>query len=84
MADDNILDGETNDEEEQIIDQPLGDEHSAFMDDEELHDQLANEGESDDRTALTAAHQGSRATSTPADSSGAFTPAVDEDLLGAG
>ncbi|MCZ6846397.1 MAG: calcium-binding protein, partial [Alphaproteobacteria bacterium] len=84
MADDNILDGETNTEEEQIIDQPAGDEHSAFMDDEELHDQLPNEGESDDRTALTAAHQGSRATSTPADSSGEFTPAVDEDLLGAG
>ncbi|MCZ6454563.1 MAG: hypothetical protein O6909_10015, partial [Alphaproteobacteria bacterium] len=80
MADDNILDGETNTEEEQIIDQPAGDEHSAFMDDEELHDQLPNEGESDDRTALTAAHQGSRATSTPADSSGAFAPAADAVL----
>lgn len=82
MADEEIRGGETNTEDDVLVDQPFGAENSAFFDDEELHDQLPDEATADERTALTAAHQGARATSVPADSAAAFNPAsTDSDLL---
>lgn len=44
---------------------PLGDGHSVVLDDEELHEQLPDESNADERTALTAAHQGARASEAP-------------------
>ena len=81
MADENIVDGADQDNEEAVADLTAGQQHSAFLPDEELHDQLPDEAESDERTALTAAHQGSRATSTPAENAGAFNATADADLL---
>jgi hypothetical protein len=81
MADEDIQDGEIDDDENALLDQPTGSEHSAFLPDEELHDQLPNEAESDERTALTAAHQGARGTTVAADSSAAFNRATEADLL---
>jgi Ca2+-binding RTX toxin-like protein len=81
MADQSVLDGEINEDDETVLDQPVGDQHSAFIEDEELHDQLADQGEGDERTALTAAHQGSRATSTPSDEAAAFNPSTEPDLF---
>ena len=49
MADENIHDGEIDGEEEVLLDQPPGSEHSAFLDDEELHNQLPDEAEGDER-----------------------------------
>lgn len=83
MADDDIRDIETDNDDEAVLDLSLANEHSAFLDDEELHEQLTDEGDNDERTALTAAHQGSRATSTPAAEAVAFNAASDSDLLNA-
>ena len=81
MADEIDRDDEPQDDEATVADLAVGEQHSSFLPDEELHDQLPDEAESDERTALTAAHQGSRATSTPADSATPFSAASDEDLL---
>ncbi len=81
MADENIHEDEIDGEEDALLDQPMGSEHSAFLPDEELHDQLPDEAEGDERTALTAAHQGARGTTTPADNAAAFNQAGDFDLL---
>ena len=81
MADETIRDGEIEGDEEALLDQPTGNAHSAFLPDEELHDQLPDEAEGDERTALTAAHQGARGTSTPAESAAAFNRSADPDLL---
>jgi hypothetical protein len=81
MADDDIRDSATESDDEAVLDPSLGTEHSAFLDDEELHEQLTDDGEGDERTALTAAHQGSSGTSTPAAEAAAFNAAGDADLL---
>lgn len=81
MADDDIRESETNDNEEDVLDLSIGNQHSAFLNDEELHEQLVDEGEGDERTALTAAHQGSNGTSTPAAEAAAFNAATDPDFL---
>lgn len=81
MADEEFPDGELNDEDTVAADQPVGDQHSAFLPDEELHEQLTDEGDGDERTAQTAAHQDSRGTALPLDSSGAYNPVADADLL---
>ncbi|NKB48616.1 MAG: hypothetical protein GKS02_04530 [Alphaproteobacteria bacterium] len=81
MADENISGDDLFDGEDVLPDQSAGNQHSVFLDDEELHEQLANEGEGDERTALTAAHQGARGTSTPADTATAFTQSTNESLL---
>jgi Ca2+-binding RTX toxin-like protein len=82
MADENVRTGTIHDDEDPQVDQLTADPNSAFPDDEELNEQLPNEAEGDDRTALTAAHQGSRATSIPSDSAAAFDPADQPDLFG--
>ena len=74
MADEEIREGGVNDDENVLLDQPVGGQHSAVLPDEELHEQLADEGDGDERTALTSAHQGARGTSTPADDTAVFTP----------
>ncbi len=81
MADEEFPDGELNDEDSVAADQPVGDQHSAFLPDEELHEQLPDEGDGDERTALSAAHQGARGTALPLDSSGAYNLVADADLL---
>ncbi|NNE84310.1 MAG: hypothetical protein HKN28_10100, partial [Alphaproteobacteria bacterium] len=78
MADDDIRDSATDSDDEAVLDLSLGTEHSAFLDDEELHEQLVDDGENDERTALTAAHQGSSGTSTPSSEAAAFVLPTDE------
>lgn len=72
MADETTDNDRLNDGEDVLLDQPAGNEHSAFLDDEELHEQLPTEGEGDERTVLTAAHQGARATAAPGSDTGAL------------
>lgn len=88
MADEDIRNGAVHDrngavhdDENTVLDQPAADQHSAFLDDEELSEQLPNEFDADDRTALTAAHEGSDAHGELTDSATGWTSLLTEDSL---
>ena len=82
MADDNSRDARPTDNDEILLDQLSGDQQSALLEDEELHDALSSEIDGDERTALTAAHQGSNETSIPGESDAAPNTSTDAERLG--
>ena len=61
MADESVRTGTIDNDEDPLVDQLAADRNSAFLDDEELNGQLPDEFDADDRTALTASHEGSEA-----------------------